>query len=67
MTLPKKECTIVKITDNLEFLPLDENLWVEKLSKFGKHAHSDGVQSCAKAGYDIRDSICELEKLYAKE
>ncbi len=53
------------ITENLEWLPLKKNLWIEKCLKLLEgYDRKDMVQEAKDAGYDIREQIKIVEKMY---
>ena len=54
-----------KVTENLEYLPLDASLWNIKLSDiFGGYDRYNGINDIRDAGYDKRECVKELEKFY---
>ena len=54
----------VKISDVVEFLPLQEDVWVKKLNdSFGKQ---DTYDEIIKAGYDIKDTSKWLLEFYER-
>lgn len=58
--LPK----MVKVTDNLEFLNLDINLWTNKIVNLIVDERCDQSINIKEKGYDIFDSVDSLEKEY---
>lgn len=53
------------ITENLERLPLDKNLWIERCLKLmNGYIRKNMGQEVRNAGYDIREQIKVVEKLY---
>jgi len=54
----------VKITDACEFLPLEEDAWVERLS--GSFTRKDTYEDIRKAGYDIADTASWLTEFYER-
>lgn len=52
------------ITDNIVFLPLQEEIWMEKLSRKIEIAREQMTGQVADAGYDIHRQIKEIEEDY---
>lgn len=56
-----------KITDLIEYLPLQKRPWIEKLVCLSNsYERKDMSQTVRNAGYDIREEIKVLEKIYSK-
>jgi glycosyltransferase involved in cell wall biosynthesis len=55
-----------KITDAVEFLPIDEGveLWVERMLAYKNFKRTDTIEQVKKAGYDIKSAAKELEDFY---
>ena len=53
-----------KVTENIEFLPLQEENWMEKLSRKIEIAREQMTGQVADAGYDIHRQIKEIEEGY---
>ena len=61
--VPMETC----ITDNIEYLPLQKDLWVEKLIQLSEqYERKDMTQRIKDAGYDIHSEIKKLERIYLK-
>lgn len=58
-----------KVTPDVEFLPLDEELWCERILKLihRGYVRYNNVNAIQKAGYDIRTQITMVEKGYRGE
>ncbi|MDF9843767.1 MULTISPECIES: glycosyltransferase [unclassified Paenibacillus] len=55
-----------KITENLQFLPLDVNAWCEAIIELSKgYTRTDCKDIVASAGYSLENQIHELEKIYS--
>jgi len=55
------------ITDNIEYLPLEKDLWVKELVHLSKrYERKDMGKRVRKAGYDIKSEIKILESIYLK-
>lgn len=61
--------TEVKVTDNVKFLPLDENVWTEAIINGfnGSFKRESNLEVLRNAGYDIKLQIKKVEKGYAGE
>jgi glycosyltransferase involved in cell wall biosynthesis len=57
------------ITSNIEFLPYDNDMWVAKIAEIANSNYLRVNMSAdiAKAGYDIKEQVKVLEKIYANE
>ena len=56
------------ITSNVEFLPLDLNVWVDKITHYSRHYDRVKVDhSITDAGYNIQLQIKELQRLYTEK
>ncbi|MDR2590996.1 MAG: glycosyltransferase family 1 protein [Oscillospiraceae bacterium] len=55
-----------KITDNVEFLPIDKgvDIWAERMITYRDFNRIDPSNDVYKAGYDIKSAVKELEKFY---
>ena len=60
--------TSSNVTGNIEFLPLDNKIWVDKIVSFSESnaARRDMQQRIVDAGYDIRWQVKVLEAAYSK-
>lgn len=57
-----------KVTSNLEFLPLSQPLWVNRIMKTVEGYDRINTDELIKqAGYDLKDQINIIEKLYSGE
>lgn len=55
----------VKITDNVQFLDLEEALWEDEILKLAVgYSRQDETMQISEAGYDIRKQVEFLEKIY---
>lgn len=55
------------ITDNIEYLPLEKDLWVKELVRLSKqYERKDMGGRVREAGYDIQSEIKILENIYLK-
>lgn len=56
----------VKLTDNIQMLSLDEDLWVKEAAKWHEgYERFDTRKQLAEKGYDIREHIKKIEALYS--
>lgn len=55
-----------KITSNLEFLPYNTKIWVDKIVEIANNPYprNDMSKDVVKAGYSIREQVKILEKIY---
>lgn len=59
--------TEVKLTDNLRFLPLDVDIWVENVLAHAKgYEREDMTAVISGKGYNIREQIRYIEAMYSK-
>lgn len=55
------------ITGNLEYIPLDEEIWtLRMLAEAQGYDRVNTDQMIKDAGYDIRDQIKALERIYSE-
>lgn len=55
-----------KITENLQFLPLDVDAWYEAIVEVSKgYTRTDCKDIVASAGYSLENQIHELERIYS--
>ena len=50
--------------DKMIYIPLEKNVWVEKLLELGKPDRYDGRKYVAEHGYDITHEAKKLENMY---
>ena len=57
-----------RISDNIEYLPLDEDVWIDKIVEAYrlKRPRHDATAQIAQAGYDIRKQIKVVEQGYCR-
>ena len=55
-----------KVSSNIEYLPLDEDVWIDKIVEAYrlKRPRHDAIAQIARAGYDIRKQIKVVEEGY---
>ena len=55
-----------KVSDNIEYLPLDEDVWIDKIVEAYKlkNCRRDVMEQVAQAGYDLRKQIKVVEQGY---
>jgi Glycosyltransferase len=57
-----------KITDNIQYLPLDVDAWCESIKELSKgYTRTDCKDVVANAGYSLEKQIHELERIYSGE
>lgn len=55
-----------KITDNIQYLPLEVNAWCEAIMELSKgYIRTDCKDIVASAGYSLKNQIHELERIYS--
>ena len=56
-----------KVTNNVEFLPIDEgpDVWAERIVNCRAYSRSDAIDNVRRAGYDIVDAAGKLAEFYA--
>ena len=55
-----------KVLPNMQFVPLDEKMWINAILDIAKNSYSrhDGSSAVKSAGYSIEDCIDAVEQLY---
>ena len=57
----------VGVTENIEFLPLIEEVWADKLLEIREVEREKMSMKIAEAGYDIREQIKKIENAYNRK
>lgn len=58
----------VDVTGNVDFLPLDQDIWVKKILTVDyKKRDQNAVKKIQSAGYDIKNAAIELQEWYIKQ
>lgn len=54
-----------KVTDNIEYLPLQQDLWIEKITSYSNgYVRRNMENEIRNAGYDMKEEIKVLERIY---
>ena len=57
-----------KVTNNVEFLPIDKgtSVWAERMANCHTYSRNDAIDDVRRAGYDIVDAAKRLTEFYIK-